>query len=169
MAVIASQEKKTEGAISPWSGFQPGLWQKAINVRDFIQQNYKPYDGDGSFLAPATARTRGSGRRSRSCSSRSGKRECSTSPRSRVPSPPTRPATSTVKTKSSSACRPMRRSNARSCRTAASGWSSTRSRPLATNPTHTSWRHSPSIGRPTTTRCSMRIPRMCVAVAARTC
>ena len=57
MAVIASQEKKTEGAISPWSGFQPGLWQKEINVRDFIQQNYTPYDGDGSFLAPATART----------------------------------------------------------------------------------------------------------------
>jgi len=55
--VIASQEKKTEGAISPWSGFQPGLWQKEINVRDFIQQNYTPYDGDGSFLAPATART----------------------------------------------------------------------------------------------------------------
>ena len=58
MAVIASQEKKTEGAISPWSGFQPGLWQKEINVRDFIQQNYTPYDGDGSFLAPATARTK---------------------------------------------------------------------------------------------------------------
>jgi len=57
MVVIASQEKKTEGAISPWSGFQPGLWQKEINVRDFIQQNYTPYDGDGSFLAPATART----------------------------------------------------------------------------------------------------------------
>ena len=57
MAVIASQEKKTEGAISPWSGFQPGLWEKEINVRDFIQQNYEPYEGDGSFLAPATART----------------------------------------------------------------------------------------------------------------
>jgi formate C-acetyltransferase len=57
MAVIASQEKKTEGAISPWSGFQSGLWEKEINVRDFIQQNYEPYDGDGSFLAPATART----------------------------------------------------------------------------------------------------------------
>ena len=57
MAVIASQEKKTEGAISPWSGFQSGLWEKEINVRDFIQQNYEPYEGDGSFLAPATART----------------------------------------------------------------------------------------------------------------
>ncbi|HTO53688.1 MAG TPA: formate C-acetyltransferase [Myxococcota bacterium] len=40
-----------------WRGFQPGLWQKQIDVRDFIQQNYRPYDGDESFLAPATART----------------------------------------------------------------------------------------------------------------
>jgi formate C-acetyltransferase len=43
---------------NPWRGFQGGLWQKEINVRDFIQQNYSPYEGDGSFLAPATARTR---------------------------------------------------------------------------------------------------------------
>jgi formate C-acetyltransferase len=40
-----------------WRAFQPGLWQKQIDVRDFIQQNYRPYDGDESFLAPATART----------------------------------------------------------------------------------------------------------------
>ena len=40
----------------PWDGFKPGLWQKEINVRDFIQQNYEPYEGDGSFLAPATER-----------------------------------------------------------------------------------------------------------------
>ena len=31
---------------SPKDGFKPGLWQKEINVRDFIQQNYDPYDGD---------------------------------------------------------------------------------------------------------------------------
>src|ERR1051325_5165870 len=43
---------------SPWQGFTEGLWQKEINVRDFIQQNYTPYDGDESFLAPATARTK---------------------------------------------------------------------------------------------------------------
>ena len=43
---------------SPWDGFKPGLWQKEINVRDFIQQNYDPYDGDESFLAPATDRTK---------------------------------------------------------------------------------------------------------------
>src|SRR5687768_9988646 len=42
----------------PWKGFTLGLWQKEINVRDFIQQNYTPYDGDESFLAPATERTK---------------------------------------------------------------------------------------------------------------
>ena len=40
-----------------WNGFNPGLWLKEINVRDFIQLNYTPYEGDGAFLAPATART----------------------------------------------------------------------------------------------------------------
>jgi formate C-acetyltransferase len=40
-----------------WTGFHTGLWQKEINVRDFIQQNYTPYDGDEQFLATATART----------------------------------------------------------------------------------------------------------------
>ena len=41
-----------------WRGFAPGLWQRDINVRWFIQRNYAPYDGDGAFLAPATERTR---------------------------------------------------------------------------------------------------------------
>ena len=41
----------------PWEGFAGRLWQKRIDVRDFIQQTSKPYEGDGSFLAPATART----------------------------------------------------------------------------------------------------------------
>ena len=50
-------EQKTDKTVSPWSGFQPGLWQREINVRDFIQQNYEPYEGDASFLKPATART----------------------------------------------------------------------------------------------------------------
>ena len=40
-----------------WNGFKPGAWQNEINVRDFIQQNYKPYEGDDSFLAGATERT----------------------------------------------------------------------------------------------------------------
>src|SRR5258707_9524543 len=46
-----------EEVVSPWQGFKTGLWQKRIDVRDFIQQNYEPYEGDDSFLAGATART----------------------------------------------------------------------------------------------------------------
>ncbi|MFI8502114.1 formate C-acetyltransferase [Streptomyces sp. NPDC085524] len=41
----------------PWEGFRGGLWRDAIDVRDFIQQNYTPYEGDGSFLAGPTERT----------------------------------------------------------------------------------------------------------------
>ena len=40
-----------------WNGFKAGVWQDEINVRDFIQQNYKEYTGDESFLASATERT----------------------------------------------------------------------------------------------------------------
>ena len=40
-----------------WTGFNSGSWQDEINVRDFIQQNYKAYVGDASFLAGATPRT----------------------------------------------------------------------------------------------------------------
>src|SRR5216110_1327826 len=40
-----------------WRGFKPGLWQRDINVRWFLQQNYTPYDGEASFLALATERT----------------------------------------------------------------------------------------------------------------
>ncbi|NJM17304.1 MAG: formate C-acetyltransferase [Richelia sp. RM2_1_2] len=40
-----------------WNGFQTGKWMKEINVRDFIQKNYKPYTGDDSFLTGATERT----------------------------------------------------------------------------------------------------------------
>lgn len=40
-----------------WNGFAPGSWMTDINVRSFIQHNYTPYEGDGSFLAGPTERT----------------------------------------------------------------------------------------------------------------
>ena len=40
-----------------WKGFKEGVWQDEINVRDFIQQNYKPYEGGSDFLAKSTPRT----------------------------------------------------------------------------------------------------------------
>jgi formate C-acetyltransferase len=57
MASTTQHETGTEGASAPWRGFRTGLWQKEIDVRDFIQQNYEPYEGDEAFLAPATPRT----------------------------------------------------------------------------------------------------------------
>lgn len=58
MATASIDSIASETGMSAWSGFQTGLWQKEINVRDFIQQNYTPYDGDESFLASATDRTK---------------------------------------------------------------------------------------------------------------
>src|SRR5437899_10941176 len=43
--------------IEAWRGFKPGLWQRDVNVRWFLQQNYTPYDGEATFLKPATERT----------------------------------------------------------------------------------------------------------------
>ena len=40
-----------------WNGFEGRLWKEEINVRDFIQKNYKPYEGDESFLAGPTEAT----------------------------------------------------------------------------------------------------------------
>lgn len=40
-----------------WRSFTPGVWGREINVRDFIQKNYTPYDGDDTFLAGPTANT----------------------------------------------------------------------------------------------------------------
>ena len=47
----------TEQQQKAWAGFEAGDWQENVNVRDFIQRNYTPYEGDESFLAGATAAT----------------------------------------------------------------------------------------------------------------
>lgn len=41
-----------------WDGFKSGKWSKEIDVRDFIQKNYEPYEGDDSFLAAPTEATK---------------------------------------------------------------------------------------------------------------
>lgn len=41
-----------------WNGFEKGDWQNEINVRDFIQHNYTPYEGNSDFLANPTEKTR---------------------------------------------------------------------------------------------------------------
>lgn len=40
-----------------WNGFEGRIWKEEVNVRDFIQKNYEPYDGDESFLAGPTEAT----------------------------------------------------------------------------------------------------------------
>ena len=40
-----------------WEGFEGRIWKEEVNVRDFIQKNYQPYDGDSSFLADPTEAT----------------------------------------------------------------------------------------------------------------
>ena len=40
-----------------WKGFKKGDWESEINVRDFIQHNYTPYEGDGTFLSGTTEKT----------------------------------------------------------------------------------------------------------------
>ncbi len=40
-----------------WDGFEGQIWREEINTRDFIQKNYKPYEGDSSFLAAPTEAT----------------------------------------------------------------------------------------------------------------
>ena len=56
MATTA-QQIVNEKPVPGWEGFNVGLWQNEINVRDFIQQNYEPYEEDDSFLAGPTERT----------------------------------------------------------------------------------------------------------------
>ena len=40
-----------------WDNFKKGDWQHEINVRDFIQRNYTPYEGNSNFLASSTEKT----------------------------------------------------------------------------------------------------------------
>ena len=54
-ATALSPEEVKEQA---WEGFVPGNWEKDIDVRDFIQKNYTPYEGDESVLADATDKTK---------------------------------------------------------------------------------------------------------------
>jgi formate C-acetyltransferase len=56
--MAANQKASEDPREKAWRGFRGGTWQTRINLRDFIQRNYTPYEGDTSFLAEATERTR---------------------------------------------------------------------------------------------------------------
>lgn len=55
----AARHHADTGASIAWRGFTSGPWQDGIDVRDFIQRNYTPYEGDDTFLAGPTERTTG--------------------------------------------------------------------------------------------------------------
>ena len=141
-----------------WRGFKPGLWQRDVNVRWFLQQNYTPYDGDAAFLAPATERTRRIWKKLEDLFVEERKKGVLDVSQCRVRSRRTRPGTLTARTKSSSAFRRKRRSSAPSCPTAGCAWCSARSRRTATNRTRRSSRRSPSIARRTTKGSSTPTP-----------
>jgi hypothetical protein len=48
-AVLSSRD--TQSVRSAWRGFNAGTWTTRVDVRDFIQKNYTPYEGDERFLA----------------------------------------------------------------------------------------------------------------------
>jgi formate C-acetyltransferase len=58
VAALKFAASRTADLPDEWAGFDKGLWQKEINVREFIQQNYTPYEGNESFLAGPTERTK---------------------------------------------------------------------------------------------------------------
>ena len=62
MATTTVQEQQVDAqrgpvTYDPWRGFADGAWRDSVDVRDFIQCTYTPYDGDASFLAGPTDRT----------------------------------------------------------------------------------------------------------------
>jgi formate C-acetyltransferase len=55
--LIAQKSNQSQILPQEWEGLKPGKWTEEIDVRDFIQKNYTPYERDGAFLAEATDRT----------------------------------------------------------------------------------------------------------------
>ncbi|MEM8612847.1 MAG: formate C-acetyltransferase [Cyanobacteria bacterium P01_H01_bin.105] len=56
-AATAESAPISAESAQPWRQFASGTWVDEINIRDFIQKNYSPYDGDGEFLAGISDRT----------------------------------------------------------------------------------------------------------------
>ncbi|SFJ94347.1 formate C-acetyltransferase [Cellulomonas sp. KH9] len=60
MTITAAASDRSDTVVpAAWEGFVAGPWTDHVDVRDFIQRNYTPYEGDADFLAGPTARTTG--------------------------------------------------------------------------------------------------------------
>ncbi|MFE7558439.1 formate C-acetyltransferase [Kitasatospora sp. NPDC057500] len=57
MTTSQQQARTAPAPAGAWDGFQGGRWQDTVDVRDFVQRNYTPYEGDAAFLAGPTERT----------------------------------------------------------------------------------------------------------------
>ena len=58
LEILARKERMNSmQEFSQWDGFEGRRWKEGVNVRDFIQNNYTPYEGDESFLEGATEAT----------------------------------------------------------------------------------------------------------------
>ncbi|MEG0456994.1 MAG: hypothetical protein RR549_02570, partial [Oscillospiraceae bacterium] len=53
-----NQTVETKYNFDQWGNFRGSSWKNNINIRDFIFENYTPYDGDDKFLSSATQRTK---------------------------------------------------------------------------------------------------------------
>ncbi len=145
-----------------WQGFRTGLWQNDDQRPRLHSAELRPYDGDDSFLAPATRAYAGDlehapGPVRRGAAQRRPRHLAD----SQLHHCASRPATSIATNELIVGLQTERRSSARSCRTAASGWSPPRSRRTATKLIRTLRKRSPSIARPTTRRSSTPTPRTC--------
>ena len=107
-----------------WKDFTPGVWQNEINVRDFIQKNYTPYEGDESFLQGPTKETDELWAQVMDLTAK--EREAGgvldMAPASSPPSPPMVPAIWTRAKRRSWASRPISPSSVLCSPTAASAW-----------------------------------------------
>ena len=57
MSIASESTDRADALPTAWDGFVSGPWQDGVDVRDFIQRNYTPYEGDSSFLEGPTDRT----------------------------------------------------------------------------------------------------------------
>jgi hypothetical protein len=160
LAKAAKANDASSARETAWDGFSGGLWQSEVNVRDFIQVNYTPYDGDESFLKPATARTQKVWKKLTDLFIE--ERKKGVLDVSQIPSSITAHAPGYIDKDNEVIV------GLQTDRTAASGSSRTRSRPTGTSPTRTSSRRSRSTARRTTTPCSTRTRPTSAAAGART-
>ena len=143
-----------------WEGFEGRIWKEEVNVRDFIQKNYTPYDGDESFLAgptEATDKLWGALQKLQKAErAKGGVLDMETEVVSSLTAyGPGYIDESLKDLEQIVVCRPTSPSSAPSCPTAASRWRSRPAPPTATSPAPSCTRSLPTTPAPTIRLCLM--------------